>query len=156
MKIPKKIIIGGVDWIVKFKELMFEHDGVNLYGKEDETKKIIYLSRYGYEYVGLEMIKVKYQDKIYQKILFHEIWHVLCNILSFKDINTEEIACLFASVCAIDLKVPLSAGCDERFKEILTYGIDEIENYSLGKIVKYRNQLKYVIKRIEIIEWQEV
>ena len=98
MKIPSKVIIAGITWDVENDGPYYGTDGNSLYGEVNYNESKIRIANMVGWIDGGKDIGCKVQSNIKATTLFHELWHIYCDMAKVEELNTEQNANLFGAI----------------------------------------------------------
>ena len=153
MKIPNKLLIAGIEWTIKMKEILYVGTNDVVYGHSWFNGKLILIAekkQLAREYKkSVEPITKNEQIQV----LFHEIWHSLCLTINLEDINNEQNADMFGYLCGNSIFENYLSINPNR-KEYLEIMVDATKCLSVAKLLtnKELNTIRLIINCI-VFNW---
>jgi len=131
MKIPKKVIIAGIEWAVEICGTLYNVTTSHpLYAQVNFTEtKIIVSTQSGCMEDGRD-VSYPIQHNIQVATFFHEIWHIYCDMIVSKKLNEERNCNMFGYIMLGIMdddkdseNMPVSSNYNQALDQMNSWGI---------------------------------
>ena len=148
MKIPNKVVVAGIEWIVEQCTALYnDENGDSLYGEVNFSETKIKIALNAGCIIDGKDASFPFQDNIRITALFHELWHIYCNMADIGELDTEQNAKLFSFI-AMNIFIKTGSCLTLAINNALTIMIER------GIIISdiEKSVIRYFMNSTEIIE----